>query len=89
MDKDLHTVVDELFDKIERLQTENERLKEEIKQLEVFIKSDSEIDHINHEYTYKLKQTLKKIKETAEQSNVDCIYRISVIRAILTKAEEE
>ena len=28
-------------------------------------------------------------KEIAEQSNVDCIYRISVIRKILTKAEEE
>lgn len=37
----------------------------------------------------KLEQTLQKIKETAKQSNVDCIYRISVIRAILTNAEEE
>lgn len=36
-----------------------------------------------------LKQTLQEIKETAEQSDVGCIYRISVIRAILTKAEEE
>ena len=43
----------------------------------------------NCEYTGKLEQTLQEIKEIAEQSNVDCIYRISVIRKILTKAEEE
>lgn len=48
------------------LKAENDRLKEEIKQLEDFVKSDGEIDHINHEYTYKLKQTLQEIKAIAE-----------------------
>ena len=67
---------------------ENEKQKKQIKQLEDFIKSDGEIDHINHEYTYKLRTCLQEIKEIAEQSNVDCIYRISVIRKILTKEEE-
>ena len=38
---------------------------------------------------FKYKQTLQEIKETADQSNIDCIYRISVIRKILTKAESE
>ena len=41
---------------------ENEKQKEQIKQLEDFIKSDGEIDHINHEYTYKLKKVLQDIK---------------------------
>ena len=48
------------------LKAENEQLKEEIKKLEDFIKSDGEIDYINHEYTYKLKQTLQEIKTIAE-----------------------
>lgn len=74
---------------IAELKAENERLKEEMKQLEDFVKSSDEIDHINHEYTYKLRTCLQEIKKIAEQSNIDCIYRISVIRKILTKAEEE
>lgn len=41
---------------------ENEKLKTQIKQLEDFIKSDDEIDYINHEYTYKLKKILQDIK---------------------------
>ena len=55
------------------LKAENERLKKdkiglhsEIKQLEDFVKSSGEIDHINHEYTYKLKQTLQEIKKIVE-----------------------
>lgn len=51
----------------ERLKAENEQLRVKIKQLEDFVKSSGEISHINHEYTYKLKQTLQKIKEIAEK----------------------
>ena len=46
-----------------RLQEENEKQKEQIKQLEDFIKSDGEIDYINHEYTYKLQQENEELKE--------------------------
>lgn len=45
---------------------ENEKLKEQIKQLEDFIKSGGEIDHINHEYTYKLKKVLQEVKSIAK-----------------------
>jgi len=80
------------------LKAENEKLKEEIKQLEDFIKSDGEIDHINHEYTYKLKQTLQEIKEYAESiGNEEMIngYAIRAKSALwriankIAKAEEE
>lgn len=80
------------------LEPENDRLKAEIKQLEDFIKSDGEIDHINHEYTYKLKQTLQEIREYAESiGNEEMIngYAIRAKSALwriankITKAEEE
>ena len=45
------------------MQEENEKQKEQIKQLEDFIKSDGEIDYINHEYTYKLQQENEELKE--------------------------
>jgi uncharacterized phage infection (PIP) family protein YhgE len=72
------------------LKAENDRLKEEIKQLEVFIKSDSEIDHINHEYTYKLKQTLQEIKAIAEKRNyLNYGEALDDILDLITKAESE
>lgn len=46
---------------------ENEKQKEQIKQLEDFIKSDGEIDHINHEYTYKLKKENEKLKKILQE----------------------
>ena len=51
------------FKQLKRLQEENEKQKEQIKQLEDFIKSDGEIDHINHEYTYKLQKENEELKE--------------------------
>ena len=55
------------FKYIDALKEENEKQKEQIKQLEDFIKSDGEIDHINHEYTYKLKQENEKLKKTLQE----------------------
>jgi thiamine biosynthesis lipoprotein ApbE len=78
---------------IAELKAENDRQKEKIKQLEVFIKSDSEIDHINHEYTYKLKQTLQEIKKICKNSHTSAsedYYRTAdKIMQKITKAEEE
>lgn len=54
---------EDLFKQLKRLKKENEKQKEQIKQLEDFIKSDGEIDHINHEYTYKLKKENEGLKE--------------------------
>jgi len=54
------------FKYIDALKEENEKQKEQIKQLEDFIKSDGEIDHINHEYTYKLKKVLQEVKSIAK-----------------------
>lgn len=65
------------------LKAENERLKEKI---ESYVCSQN---CYAYKQADKYRQTLQEIKAIAEQSNVDCIYRISVIRKILTKAEEE
>lgn len=54
-------------DEIDRLKQDNERLKIKNKQLEDFIKSDGEIDYINHEYTYKLRKALEEIRGIATQ----------------------
>lgn len=59
----------ELYEKNVQLQKENEKQKELIKQLEDFIKSDGEIDHINHEYTYKLQKENEELKEKIESYN--------------------
>jgi hypothetical protein len=55
-----------IWKQYERLKEENEKQKEQIKQLEDFIKSDGEIDHINHEYTYKLRKVLQEVKNIAK-----------------------
>lgn len=60
-------ITEDEFEEYKQLKAENARLKEEIKKLEDFIKSDGEIDHINHEYTYKLRTCLQEIKEIAEK----------------------
>lgn len=56
----------ELDKKFKNLQKENEEQKEQIKQLEDFVKSDGEICHINHEYTYKLQKVLQEVKSIAK-----------------------
>lgn len=58
-------LVERIFEQnqqLKHLQEENEEQKEQIKQLEDFVKSDGEIDHINHEYTYKLQKVLQEVK---------------------------
>jgi hypothetical protein len=81
--------------KKEVLEAENERLKKEIKKLEDFIKSDGEIDHINHEYTYKLRTCLQEIKAIAENEVEELTDsainggRYLEILDLITKAESE
>lgn len=65
-----------------KLKAENEKLKRENEIITGMHNSSSNRFD-------KLYKTIQEIKEIAEQSNVDCIYRISVIRKILTKAESE
>lgn len=77
----------------EELKAENDKLKKELGNnkatYEVALSTyNIECGNLLEE-NKQLWQTLQEIKEIAEQSNVDCIYRISVIRKILTKAEEE
>ena len=70
---------------LKRLQAENEELKEQIKQLEDFIKSDGEIDHINHEYTYKLKQENEELKKRQITKNgfiCDCEQNVKYRQAL-------
>ena len=82
---------EEWAEKYEKLEQENAKQKEQIKQFEDFIKSDGEIDHINHEYTYKLRTCLQEIKEIAEnRTNYPCSKCIKTeILQKITKAEEE
>lgn len=94
--EELYTLFGKPIKYWEELRAENERLKEKIKMYksEDTRKHNIIMETLQHEKKaldvfIKYKHTLQEIKETAEQSNVDCIYRISVIRAILTKAEEE
>ena len=82
MDKDLHTVVDELFDKIERLQAENEKLKQvandSIIEQEKLIAKVNELQAENErlsdsayrqaDYDYRLDDAEEKI-EMLEQEN--------------------
>ena len=70
------------YKQLTKLKVENENLKQLNKELTHYLACMTE--QRNKANTY-----LQEIKAIAEQSNVDCIYRISVIRKILTKAEEE
>ena len=59
-------LVEKIFEQnqqLKRLQEKNEEQKEQIKQLEDFVKSDGEIDNINHEYTYKLQKENEELKK--------------------------
>lgn len=58
----MQDVIKHLQQENNRLKKENEKQKELIKQLEDFIKTDGEIDHINHEYTYKLQKENEGLK---------------------------
>ena len=71
-DIECKTYDDCYYKQLKRLQAENEELKAQIEQLEDFIKSDGEIDHINHEYTYKLKKALEEIREIAKIAFIVC-----------------
>lgn len=82
------TLGDEII--MNELHQENEWLKAEIKEYKKRSKCAWKcFEGTLCEEGEKYKQTLQEIKQIAEQSNVDCIYRISVIRKILTKAESE
>ena len=82
-DKELQkAVIDEFLKEIAELKAENEKLKQVNKESAHYLACMTE--QRNKANTY-----LQEIKAIAEQSNVDCIYRISVIRKILTKAESE
>lgn len=70
----------ELYEKNVQLQKENEKQKEQIKQLEDFIKSDGEIDHINHEYTYKLRKENKELEKELEQLNKKCYETLKMLK---------
>jgi phage host-nuclease inhibitor protein Gam len=76
---------------------ENEKQKKQIKQLEDFIKSAGEIDHINHEYTYKLKKVLQEVKSIAKgvrsylgvPAPRDVRFEMDRILNLIIKVEEE
>lgn len=70
----------ELYEKNVQLQKESEKQKELIKQLEDFIKTDGEIDHINHEYTYKLRKENKEMEKELERLNKECYETLKMLK---------
>lgn len=95
-EEELRDELTELKLKFNELKKEKEKQKEQIKQLEDFIKSSGEIAHINHEYTYKLKKILQEVKSIAKgirsylevPTPRDIRFEMDRILDLITKVQE-